>query len=77
MVLEDGATVKFTPLPLLPILVPRLETVYQFIVLPEEVAFKKLNEPGQIAAGVALTRVGAAGKLTTVTSLLTRELMHP
>ena len=57
-----GVTEKFAPLALVPMFVPPVETVYQYIVLPEEIAFKLDEAPAQIEAGVAVTEVGVAGK---------------
>ena len=62
-----GLTKKFAPLPLVPILEPPVATVYHRIVLPTEVAFRLDDPPAQIAPGVAVTAVGAAGTGFTVT----------
>jgi hypothetical protein len=62
-----GVTGKSTPLALVPILLPPEETVYHLIVLPADVAFIFDEAPAQIADGVAVTKVGAAGNGFTVT----------
>jgi hypothetical protein len=62
-----GVTAKFVPLVLDPILVPPVATVYHLIVLPADVAFRLDDAPAQIAEGVAVTNIGAAGTRLTVT----------
>jgi len=66
-VVELGDTGKLTPLALDPIDVPPVGTVYQFIVLPAEIAFRLEIPPQTIVGGVAVTGVGAAGPPFTVT----------
>ena len=39
-----------------------MDAVYQFIVLPVEVAFKFDDEPPQIVAGVAVTELAVTAK---------------
>ncbi len=41
--------------------------MYQLILLPDEVAFRFVDEPRQMEAAVAVTDVGAEGKADTVT----------
>ena len=62
-----GETAKSAPLALVPIAVPPEATVYHCIVFPADVALRLDELPAQIAAGVAVTEVGAAGKGLTVT----------
>ena len=63
---DAGETAKFAPLALVPILEPPVATVYHWIVLPAEVALRLEDAPAQIAAGVAVTEVGAEGTAFTV-----------
>ena len=66
-----GETLKFTPLNVLPILTPPEGTVYQFIELPADIAFKSELPPRHIAVGVAVTGLGAA---TIFTVTVTEEV---
>jgi hypothetical protein len=53
VVVTVGLTLKLAPLAELPILLPPVDTVYQLIVLPAEVAFNCDDEPQLIEEGVA------------------------
>ena len=68
--MDAGLTEKFAPLALVPIAAPPEETVYQLIVLPADVAFKLLLPPTQIAAGEAVTLVGAAHGEDTILGVI-------
>ena len=61
-----GATVKLAPLALEPMAVPADDVVYQFIVLPEEVAFRLEALPAHVVEGVALSEVGTAVVFTVM-----------
>jgi hypothetical protein len=50
-----------------PILEPPVATVYHLIVLPADDALRLDDAPEQIAEGVAVTNIGAAGTRLTVT----------
>ena len=68
-------TAKLAPLRLVPVLVPPVGTVYQLMLLPEEVAFKFEVAFMQTVEGVAVTEVGADGKGDTPTVVVT-EFVH-
>jgi hypothetical protein len=56
-----------------PIAVPPVETVYQFIVFPDDVALRLEEPPHVTVEGDAVTLVGTAMLLTvTVTEVLVR-----
>jgi hypothetical protein len=59
-VVADGVTAKFTPLAVVPMEVPPVETVNHLISLPAETAFICDVEPQITDAGVAVA-VGVAG----------------
>ena len=63
----DGETLKSAPLALVPILVPPVDTVYHFMVLPAEVALMFVEAPVQIADGVADTADAVVASGLTVT----------
>ena len=68
-------TAKFAALALEPMAVPPVDTVYQLMLLPVDVAFK-LEEPGaQIEAGEAVTGLGVAGVAFTVTTKLAQPVV--
>ena len=73
----NGETAKFAALALVPIVIPPVATVYQLMVLPDDVAFRFEEEPTHIAAAVAVTEVGADGIGFTVTVTAVRALTHP
>ena len=54
-------------LALVPNEVPPVETVYQLMVFPEEVALRLVDDPKQMEAALAATEVGTEGKADTVT----------
>lgn len=65
--MTPGLTGKLAPLALVPMDEPPVDTVYQEMVFPDDVAFKFEVPPAQMVAGEAVTGVGAAGEGLTVT----------
>jgi hypothetical protein len=69
-----GYTAKSTPLLELPMEVPPLETVYQLMVFPAEVAFRFEATPQVMVEGLAVTLAGCVGGPTVrVTGVLVFE----
>ena len=62
-----GVTAKLAPLALVPTSAPPVKAVYQLMVLPAEVAFNCEVAPAQIEVGVAVTGLGDAVTVFTVT----------
>jgi hypothetical protein len=52
-----------------------VETVYQLILFPAEVAFRLEEVPTHTDAGLAVTEVGTVGRAETVTVAVT-ALLH-
>ena len=77
MVFEAGVTAKLAPLALLPMAVPPEGTVNQLMVLPADVAFSCEVPPGQIAAGVAVTGLGAGITGQLITFMVPVAVMTP
>ena len=70
-----GVTLKFAPLADVPMVVPPVDTVYQLMLFPVEVALRFEFAPTQIAAGDAVTLVGVAGSALTLTVKLAHEVV--
>jgi hypothetical protein len=78
--LLEGDTGKLALLADVPMLVPPVGTVYQYIVLPAEVALRLVLVPLQIVIPLlGVTGVGAEGKAFTVTKavVVRTALMQP
>ena len=70
-------TLKFAPLPLVPMDVPPDGTVYHVIV-PAPVAFRLVLLPQAMVDGLAVTGLGAAvGFTVTVTAVLAEGVQPP
>ena len=67
---------KLVPLALVPTADPPVFTVYQLILLPDEVAVRLEDAPLQSVEGEALTEVGTVGSADTPTFVVT-VLEHP
>ena len=77
MVVIKGETEKLVPLFELPMAVPPLETVYQLMVFPADVALRFDAWPQIIDEGVAVTLVGPVGGPTSTVTAVRVLLVHP
>jgi hypothetical protein len=72
-----GDTVKSTPLFDVPMGEPPVDTVYHFIVLPADIAFRFEDAPQLMEGGVAVTCMGAAGGATFTVTAVRVSLTQP